>query len=77
MSAPRRSLLERRFEDKLVKQLDDLDAVEQGKNGPAPTWIAKDRVALFEVVADYLAAQAKRGGIGTWGEALKGGSDDR
>ena len=75
MSAPRRSLLERRFEAKLVKQLEDLDAKELVKNDMALVWGAKDRVALFEVVADYLAAQSKRNGAGTWGEALKGGSD--
>ena len=44
----------------------------------ALSWGAKDRVALFEVVADYLAEQRKRGDGAEpeWGKKLPTGGSD-
>lgn len=72
-----RSPLEVRFEKRLEEELAQINTTAlDAEKGQGLTWPAKERVAFYEVVADYLTAkrQATPSPNG-FGSKLTGGGD--
>lgn len=69
--------LTQKFEAILIQELDNLNVQSLvGKAGDqGPAWPPKERIALLEVVSEYLASKRKLDSSGGMGGALGGGRE--